>query len=639
MKIRSELTLLTDEIRSATKSWNGGERIKIRDVESTITLIAKDVFEKLLKYQAEEKSLMGCIETAQNLENALIELRDKSINSDNQKDLISAIRKAKHIVSSAVAQQNYLEGKVSVQVQQAVSDLIKAKMNSLEQKISDCAYRTLKNLDESERSLVGNKYSVAGAYLFSFSSLKNELSEFLSTYHERLSTEQQLQINSILPKLDAAAGMDNQFFNLYVLAEKNLVSDDVIEARITNYAYDIEKKIDTLKEGNEIIIPGGCKEHAVVFEIQRVRDNEYHFSIFNTGSGNEFGQSFNTGWPEHPRVPVFTNLSKEAIMDQNFLMNLIRFQVKPPKTMDPVHQAIVEHLVNKNNGVQSVREPHDSQTWGTCTFDSVAAYLEYILPPSLFKPFQFDIMLRARGQLNSLLPQGQAKNIFYPEAFDFIDKKSCETLAEWKKKFKTHCDHIYTEEDVLISKWAFDNPEQKVTNEMSFKRFLERSSDSVYSYHGSITGSHWIKWNCQSMMNKAEKNVGLKNTAFGVSELLSSGPCAVSMVITGELENMMEILQGVHLEGKLEQIQRLFKIHSSEVAKILETRRESLVPSSAWFGDQTNRPVLLGLDLNGVFTYLKNRFSEFALCAPLLNITSSPLQEAMQGCHMLPSAP
>ena len=180
--------------------------------------------------------------------------------------------------------------------------------------------------------------------------------------------------------LDEGAKASEESFFLYLLNAKHAAPDDLIESRIADLAYEIEKSVEKLQIGDSVLIPGGCREHIVIYEISLVKKGEYHFSIFNTGFGNDFGQlPSDTISSNQKRVPLFTGLSLQAVADQNFLADLLRFSIKNAEGTIPIYNAITNHLTKKHLGKQTIREPHVDQTWGTCSFDAIAAFLEYKL--------------------------------------------------------------------------------------------------------------------------------------------------------------------------------------------------------------------------------------------------------------------
>jgi len=597
MKIRSELNVLAADILSAASHWNGGEKIKVGQVETTIAQVSQSVLNKLNTYQTEEKSLKGRIETAQNVLNALNEVQGKSLNPDRETELISTVRKVRQIISSAIQTEKDLEGKISTGIQDYVNKRFITDTDPLRLELLHNAFRIIKTLDSNEQFFIDHSaYQLAGTLLFSFSNLKKDLIEFQASYHKILTESQHAQINALLPRLDIASEINAKFVHLFLLNFEEGAPDDVIESKIANYAYEIEQLIEELEVHEAIILPGGCSGHAVVFEIQRVRENEYHFSIFNTGLGNEFGQIADQGGVNQFRVPVFTKLSKEAVVDQKFIMDLIRFKVKSTHGMNPVHQAIVEHFVNKNGGMQTVREPHDNQSWGTCSFDSVAAYLEYKLASSyLSLPFQYDLMLRARMRLNSLLSSDETKKNFYQKTLDFIDKKSCETFSKWRDYFLTYCDVEDQFNDLMIAKHYIGM--HAITSEEELKN----------SFQGTLDG------------------------AFAAVANNEHVPFYIKYMTL---------------------IDKMLKKVSPKQWQILEDRYQTMVPQqSSWLSWKAvkNAAILRDINFSAVLNYLKERFTEIALCDyPLIHYPGvwnphflqyrALEQAAMIGCKMLPPA-
>ena len=623
MQIRSELNTLAADIRSATKVWDGGERIKIGQVNMTVAQVTQNVLNKLKVYQTEEKSLKGRIETSQDLLNALNDLRDRSINPDKEKDLISTLRNVKTVISSAIQTQKDLEGKVSKKIQQTIIDSIPLDLtDSTKAKIMQAAFRTIKKLSPNDQMFANDPNSglPGSIQMVTFLSLKRDLEKFITSYDRSLSNRQRSIINEIISLLQVGSEMHGVIYNLFMLTINNGAPDDFIESQIADLAYEIESSIERLELGQSTLIPGGCSGHAILYQVQRTREDKYEFSIFNTGYGNEFGQeSSDKIGSDQFRVPSFSNLPKEAVTDQNFLMDLIRFKAKSGFGMDPVHKKIVNQLVEKHHGVQGVREPHDSQTWGTCSYDSVLSFLEYKLPPSLFIPFHYDMMLKARGELNTLLPQGGMS----AKALKFIDNKSCESLSDWKTKFDGYCNPYY-KGDLTLAKIA---NVQNLSDENELKSLLQLWSDHDISDTKSLAFFTRLRFTLRPARDGNSPPFERMSLAQAAKETLGflAGAC---LEPGGDIDLIDNI---VDRQSVLKRFQSIIKQLSPETAKILEDRNQAM--------GSGNKPALLGkeIDLTSVFNYLKKRSLEMALCVvPLLNSTISPLKEAFAGCPNLP---
>jgi len=358
------------------------------------------------------------------------------------------------------------------------------------------------------------------------------------------------------------------------------------------------------------------------------------------------------------------DLPKEAVTDQNFLMDLIRFRVQRAPGMEPVHDAIVNHLTNTYSGTQTVREPHDKQTWGTCTYDAVMSYLEYKFEPSLFIPFQYDMMLRARGDLNSLLPQGKAANTYPHSTLDLIHKKSCDTISDWKQKFYDHCT-VTGELGVAIA--AIGNA--KIKDESDLKALIHNWSDEVFQIDAQIDQRlpdlpeeiaaealfAGLAAGAAKLTLIAAPFAGpFAPLVFGIGATVSSvyavatvmhGAQMVGIADVSIKANDPEILRrNLYIEF-LKVVQKIMEQTSTQQAEIMKSRLQSLIPDTGYpsleaFSTIKNRPVLDDLNLDGFLQYLLNRYAERSMCIPaLLSPKISPLREALQGCNQLPSSP
>jgi len=632
VRTRAVLNILCRDINQTALTWDGREQIKIGGQNTTITKLAQDTLNQFDQYIRKEKSLKGRIETAQNLAKAFNQLKDSAPNPDIQTELITLIRKVNQALTLATKEQNDLRNLVDATAQREITDQFTDYPHTVEAKLNFAAFRSVKNVSPSDEGVIGY---LGSWQKYAFFGLKKDLEQFLSSYAGSLTDSQKAQINDILPLLESGGELHSQILNLFNLDLIDGAPDNYIESQIADLAYEIEKSIDQLRVGQSILIPGGCSGHAILYQVQRVRENEFQFSLFNTGWGNEFGQLFFDNIPSNQfRVPLFQNLSKEAVSDRKFIIDLVRYKATVlPTSPEDVHSTIVKHLKDKHKAVQTVREPHDKQTWGTCSYDSVAAFLEYTLPPSLFRAFEYDMMLRARGELNSLLHQ--AKGIFPKKTLDFIDKKSCETVTDWKKKFDKYCDvsDRGLDDELYIAKRIIGEQQEK--NEESIKNDIEYLQDIMAKDYPDY-------------MNREEK--AFVAGAFGGAIFPAGVLCAsftplslfacpvVLLGSLGTLGTFLTIDQQRTAEATLlylSGLQKLLEIHSPEQSKILKDRNEDF----GWhLRSGTNRVVVANLDFSRVFDHLNYRYQEIALCgSQLLNATLSPLKEAMRSCNVLPS--
>ena len=631
MKIRSELNALAADIRLAACCWTGGSKVQIGDTQTTIAKIAQKILDSLNQYPKEEKCLKARIATAENLSKALNELKFKSQNPDREHDLILMLRKVNEFINSSKKRRDELGLKVSENVDIEIKNKIKDVQESFLQKIKNVAFRLVKDVKETER-IHANR--IEGSALFSFFTLKNDLEAFHSFYKGILTTSQQSQIQECLSILEIAANLDQKIVGVFELMHKHKVPNDVVDSRIADIAFEIEQSIENLGVNERFVFPGGYvfpgNSHAVVFEVLRARENEFHFSIFNTGAGADFGQPFvdnigkKLGSTSQTKVPLFTNLPKEAVSEQNFLIELIQYQVHPTRGMSPVIESIVNQFTQKFQGIQTTRESHELQTWGTCAHDSVDAFLEYFLPPSLFTPFHYDMLLRARGELSALLASPEAAKILPKETLEFIDRKSCEYIGDLKVNFEDYC-YPYRKGDSTIASMVNIT---HMKDQEDLKRLLEMWSDhdiadekkvGVDFYDKTFLSIMWY----HNKMPLLEPGSDLKIFALP----LGLNPYHFvrlfrRAVITPSFDMRRAILW---------HIQDLIKRESPEAAKILEMRNQAL--------GNGNQPVFTKeIDLSSVFNYLKKRSEIFSLCVDaLLNSAYSPLSQVSNACANLPS--
>lgn len=641
MKTRFELNDLAADIRLAAQRWNGGEKIKVGQIDTTVAQVAQNVLDKLNQYLTEEKSLIGRIETSQNLLNALDGLQNKSLDPNKEQDLISTLRSINQIIFSATQLQEDLKSQVCKPIQDKINLDINDRYVNLtlpNAKILKNAFRTIRNVYLLDESFCLEKNFQGSRQVMSHITLKQDLERFLASYHHSMTDHQRSLIGDVLSLLAKGAEIDMKITLLIALLEENGAPDEVIESGIADIAYEIEKSIDALKIGETFIFPGSYVHrgsgHSILYEVQRVRDEDYHFAVFNPGLQGIFGQDFlqqfkiENGLSRQSRVPLFTQLKKEALVDQSFLSDLIRFQVKDaPYKMNSVIQALLMQLKRKFSAEQTTRELHDRQTWGTCSYDSVENFLEYKLPPSLFIPFQYDMMLRARNELTHLLSQGGGMD---QEVLRFLDQKSCETIADWKRKFDQYC-YPFEKGDLTLAKIL---NVQNMKNQDDVKKILETWSDHDILDAKKLGFFHRISY---EMVERVCENGDPILDPFSPSAIAE---CTLFVGLPWGILFLLGLLEGgeetdaFHARRQvLKRVQGLIKQVSPEAAKMLYDRNQEL--------GSENQPFLgKEINLSGVFNYLKTRYEEFSMCVvPLLNSTFSPLKEAAIACPNLPAAP
>jgi len=624
MTIRSEINALTANIRIAEKTYNGDEKISFGGITTTITDLNKQIGKIISAYDKNEISLKGRVETVQNLVDALNLLRNKAqdqlycarsdlnltnpgltrlgrivptddfgkeeiiCNMSTLHSILQSIQRAEQIITAAKQKRSELDKEIAPIDQKAINYRLFDLVNVPREKIRQKAFRTLRNVKSNEQPYIkqiSNTLPFTG-YL----SLKKDFETFLAAHQSLLTEQQRSEIENLIILLEKGSEIDKKISTIYLLPQEVGVPNDVLEANIADIIYEIESSIEKLKIGQSFIFPGGLDNNRyVLYEVRRLRNDEYQFAVINTSTEAEFGQNFwqnvklQTGFSNQARVPIFNTLPLSSLTDDKFLRDLIQFRTKTdiPNLAKSVYKTILDQLTIKYPGKQSVRELHDVQAWGPTSFDPVLAYAEYALQPSsLHIPFQFDMILRARKDLNDLLPIGKKQRLFLERTLDFIDKKSCETIAEWKQKFKHYCTSA---KDLAIAKQING---AKITNQKDFKEYLDK------------------------LIGEFER----------LNNVMEPNPAKV------QFRDQMA--------NDLLEYEKLFEKISPEIMAILNSRRETLLPQEQSPGSKT-RAWLANLDLQPVLNYLTDRFSEISLCAPLLNVTANPLRGALQGCKML----
>ncbi len=191
-----------------------------------------------------------------------------------------------------------------------------------------------------------------------------------------------------------------------------------------------------------MLIPGGYMNdeggHAVVFAVRRTSLNGYEFVVLNTGEGSTrdtwswewFKRLF---WGDQSIEPLaFQNLSKEAVIDQEFLIKLLNFTCGNCPNYDPInelYETIENHCVTRHQAKKAVYEKHPPQSWGTCALNPILVYMKSQMPPQIFDAFEREMVRNSGEELKSLLPRIREAKTFNSDTIDLVEKKAREVLS------------------------------------------------------------------------------------------------------------------------------------------------------------------------------------------------------------------
>ena len=254
------------------------------------------------------------------------------------------------------------------------------------------------------------------------------------------------------------------------------------------------------------------------------------------------------------------------------------------------------------------------------------------------------MMLRARVDLNEQLPQARTEEIFPTATLDFIHRKSCESIAIWKKLFQKHCSWIKNERDKIID--SFGN----ISDQSDLRTIVQKMIDQYQdAYHQctrrSICEFIWTnpdkaphilgdKEYFDQMMRETlyypttVKNMQLDNPLQ--QTIVRAVDAALSYIHKTAtdyfcLAHIREFRELENLEIRLKSMQEGIEKHAPEAAKKLHDHKQSLL-------SVVKEDLLRELNFDGILTYFKDISASSAFCPPLLNPTIQPLHGALESC-------
>lgn len=147
---------------------------------------------------------------------------------------------------------------------------------------------------------------------------------------------------------------------------------------------EFKQAILNLVDGEKIVVPGGCRGHSVLYEIQRTAQNDYQFSVYNTGQGVEKHNIIleDEGSEKVYGVYRIRHIAEEHLANEKFLCDLFELKTIYPSSFgDRLYDEILPTLGGEI--VESSADPDDYmliQRSGTCSWKMLSAYLRYNMP-------------------------------------------------------------------------------------------------------------------------------------------------------------------------------------------------------------------------------------------------------------------
>ena len=411
-----------------------------------------DLCKALPRYLNAEKSLTGRVETLSSLSNTLGQLakREEQHKSSIQKVLglfgwerSSAEKKLDAVIAKVsesapgFSLKRLFEGCVHYGCTWIIHGALWAMDRSLTYRIKECAFRILKDLSLFEQCWLDASLNGAPPCL-PIRHLKEDLIAFRDLNRKHWSAKELSEIEEMLSQLEFAFRIADERQVLNVQGKLWGLGSS-----LADLAYEIETKIEQLPVGQSIAIPGGYfsdrSGHGVIYEIKRTGRHSYQFHLINTGEGAGFGQGwvgkFRMMWNHRVRVVCFKDLSEEVVLQSPFWIELLRLGIQnnAEHSMERVLALLQEQF---GQAEQGLLEEHELQTWGSCAFACVMAYLQTKLSKHLFLAFQMFLVHRTSERLQELLPLARAGRTFETATLELIEQKNRSAVLEQKQIYQ-----------------------------------------------------------------------------------------------------------------------------------------------------------------------------------------------------------
>lgn len=140
--------------------------------------------------------------------------------------------------------------------------------------------------------------------------------------------------------------------------------------------------------GPGVILPGGCKGHAILYHIQRNEDGTFNFTIINSGAGLTLAP----GKRNHMVDVIYKNIPEDVLSNQFFGQLLF----KQERNMKSVNDFIHKNLYRNDNLISG--RDHRMQKQGTCSMKCLLVLLNNELGQAEYRKFKVSMTEEAIHQ-------------------------------------------------------------------------------------------------------------------------------------------------------------------------------------------------------------------------------------------------
>lgn len=185
--------------------------------------------------------------------------------------------------------------------------------------------------------------------------------------------------------LEAKSLIQKFAFPAVVAKDAKKVDSGGFQLGLQKLASNIVETVQKLPRGQSILLPGGWKGHAILYEIKRDEAGEYDFAIYNTGDGAGYHENIIDGTKHKIKDYLeLKKVDKEVICSESFYRALCEIGLshvgKIGASTHPGPEAVYEGLLKSLGGDVATEDIgrlnfRTKQRAGTCTWKCLMAAL------------------------------------------------------------------------------------------------------------------------------------------------------------------------------------------------------------------------------------------------------------------------
>lgn len=163
-------------------------------------------------------------------------------------------------------------------------------------------------------------------------------------------------------------------------------------------------------EPKRCILFGGWDKHALVYEVELLKNGKYAFRVYNEGDGSQKADTLNDGSKQKHSACIGTREIPEKLLFQKTFLNSLQAMTKLPKKTDvgvKADELIINHILPMLDGKEERFDPAidrflSTQRSGTCCYRSLLAFISKTMTQEEYKLFKFNLKMHL---LNQYLPE------------------------------------------------------------------------------------------------------------------------------------------------------------------------------------------------------------------------------------------